>query len=401
MMKRVLGYLLVIVFLVSFLIRPVNALSEKDTLGDLKQSLKNLQAKETANKNKKQKTQSEINAGKAKINQAETDIMKTQEEMGSIESKIEHTNEEIEKLKQETESLLVLYQKLENENVYVSYITGATSMTELIMRMDAISQLTDYNNEKLDSLETYIKNNEKLKKELANYQVKLDQKIIVYEQQVDDLRDELAELEEGMVTIQDEIKNLKKLIQYYEDLGCKDNQLLTACVNVTDNAGWLKPVSKGKITSLYGYRKSPTAGASSNHKGIDIGVSEGTVVYPTANGIVGAIVEKSSCGGNMLYIWTTVKGKQYTYVFMHLWKIYVKVGDKVTINTPVAESGGGSHTASKYGGYDRCTTGAHLHYGLASGGWYGSSSATPLGSFNSHTMNPPGYPGLYQWFYTR
>ena len=77
--------------------------------------------------------------------------MKTQEEMGSIESKIEHTNEEIEKLKQETESLLVLYQKLENENVYVSYITGATSMTELIMRMDAISQLTDYNNEKLDS----------------------------------------------------------------------------------------------------------------------------------------------------------------------------------------------------------------------------------------------------------
>ena len=394
---------LIVVVTFGYLINPmmVNAISEKETLGSLKQSLKELQEKDAANKNKKQKTKSEINAGIAKIKQAETDIMKTQEEMTTIESKVEHTNEEIEKLKQETESLMVLYQKLENENVYVSYLTGATSMTELIMRMDAINQLTDYNNEKLNSLEMYIKSNEKLKKELANYQVKLDQKIVDNEKQIDELRDELAELEEGAVTIQDEIKNMKKLIQYYEDMGCKDDQLLSVCVNITDNAGWLKPISKGRITSLYGYRKSPTAGASSNHKGVDIGVSEGTVVYPTANGVVGAIVEKSSCGGNMLYIWVTVNGKKYTTVFMHLWKIYVNVGDKVTVNTPVAESGGGTHTASKYGGYDRCTTGSHLHYGLASGGWYGSSKATPLGSFNSHTMNPPGYPGLYQWFYSR
>jgi murein DD-endopeptidase MepM/ murein hydrolase activator NlpD len=86
---------------------------------------------------------------------------------------------------------------------------------------------------------------------------------------------------------------------------------------------------------------------------------------------------------------------------MHLKSFAVKVGDKVSVNTVVAYSGGGKSTASKYGGYDRCTTGAHLHYGLASGGWYGSSKSTPLGSFNSHTMNPPGYPGLYQWFYSR
>ena len=103
----------------------------------------------------------------------------------------------------------------------------------------------------------------------------------------------------------------------------------------------------------------------------------------------------------MLYIWATVNGKQYTYVYMHLLSINVKVGDKVTINTPVAKSGGGASTAYRYGGYDRCTTGAHLHYGLASGGFFGSNKSLPLSKFNAHTINPPGYPGIYQWFYSR
>ena len=196
---------------------------------------------------------------------------------------------------------------------------------------------------------------------------------------------------------------MKALIKRYEDMGCKDNQTLTACVNVSNNEGWLRPISKGKITSLYGKRTSPTAGASSYHRGIDIGVAEGTAVYPTANGVVGAIVEKSSCGGNMLYIWATVKDKPYTYVFMHLKSFApgLKVGDKVVVNQVVAYSGGGKSTAARHGGYDRCTTGAHLHYGVASGGFYGSSKATPLSNFNAHTFAPPGYPGLYQWFYSR
>ena len=409
MNNKVLNFVRVL-FLVVFLsyesleyVYAATQLKGDETLGTLKQTLKDLQAKQAAQNNKKSQTKSQINANIKSKEKAEDDLISAKKEVEDTEIAIEKTKNEIEELKVEIENLLQLYQKSENENVYLNYITGASSVTELVMRMDAVNLFTEYNKQKLDEMETLIKNNEKKSKELVVYQDKLDKKIVELERINESLGETLAELEEGAVTIQDEIKNMQALIKYYEGFGCKDNQLLSVCINSTDNQGWIKPVTKGRITSLYGKRTAPTAGASSYHKGIDIGVGEDTPVYPTANGVVGAIVERSSCGGNMLYIWVTVKGKQYTTVFMHLKSFApgIKVGDKVNTNQIVAYSGGGKSTASKYGGYDRCTTGAHLHYGLASDGWYGSSKTTPLSSFNSHTMNPPGYPGIYQWFYSR
>ena len=386
--SKVLNFVRVL-FLIIFLsyqplefVKAATQLKGTETMNDLRQTLKELQAKQAAQNNKKQQTKNQINQNIKNKENAEDELLSAKEKVVETENKIEKTKESIEELKKEIENLMISYQKLESDNVYLSYITGASNVTELIMRMDAVSKLTEYNKQKLDEMETLVKNNEKMSKQLVVYQQKLDKKIVQLEAANESLGEQLAELEEGAVTIQDEIKNMQTLIKYYEGFGCKDNQKLVECINATDNAGWLKPVTKGRITSLYGKRTAPTAGASSYHKGIDIGVSEGTPVYPTANGVVGAIVEKSSCGGNMLYIWVTVKGKQYTTVFMHLLSINVRVGDKVKIDQIVAYSGGGKQTATKYGGYDRCTTGAHLHYGLASDGWYGSSKSTPLSSFN-------------------
>ena len=410
MIKRIFDkitrYSLVLLILFGYILLPFNVSAAKEpsldnTLGDLKGTLKEYKAKEQAQKNAKKKTESEIKQNYDNIRRNEEALENTKVEINNVEAEITHTNDEITSLKSETEELLRIYQKLENDNFYMEYVTGANTITDLIMRMDAIKKLTEYNEQKLDELEMLIKSNEKLENELEKYQVKLDNQIVAYEESIEQLNGQLEELEEGMVTIQDDIATLNYWVQHYTDLGCKDNQKLSTCLDIGNNTRWVKPVTQGRITSLYGKRTSPTAGASSYHRGIDIGVGEGTNVYPTANGIVGAIVRKSSCGGNMLYIWVTVNGKQYTTVFMHLLSINVNVGDKVTINQVVAKSGGGKSTASKYGGYDRCTTGAHLHYGVASGGFYGSSKATPLSSFNSHTIVPPGFPGLYQWFYSR
>jgi len=401
MMKKYIKLLIVYVVLLGITCLPVSAktsIKSGDTLASLKQELKNLEAKKAEQNNKKQQTQSQINANKKNMQTAENELENTKSEIASLTEQIEYTNEEIEKLKSETQSLMVLYQKLENENIYVSYITGASTMTELIMRMDAINQLTEYNEKKLKELELLISSNEKMNKELGEYQVVLDKKIVAYEASIEQLGDALSEIELGAVSIQEEIDSMKELIKYYQNIGCSETQELTACVSIANNSGWVKPVSKGRINSLYGYRSKPTANASSFHRGIDIGVSEGTKVYSTAAGTVGTIFRRKSCGGNMVYVWVYVNGKPYTIVFMHLLEIKVNVGDKVTTNTVIGLSGGGS-TASRNGGYDTCTTGAHLHYGVASGGFYGKDVS--LGKFNSNTMNPPGYPGLYQWFYTR
>ena len=395
MKKIVLRIFIVILTLGLFLSLGIDTSAKTaQTLGELKQELTDLQNKKAAQDKKKKQTESEIAANKNKVLKTSRELEETKADIETVKKEIEETNLRIDDLKNDSESILRLYQQLESENVYMAYITGASSMTDLIMRMDAINQLTDYNDSKINEMEQLSNDNKKLNKELDKYEVKLNERIEEYEAAIDALGDELEGIEEGVVDLATQISQKKETIKTYEAMGCKDDELLSVCSNLTDSAGWLKPVSKGRITSLYGYRNAPTAGASSNHKGIDIGVAEGTPAYATAAGTVGAIVRKSSCGGNMVYVWVRVNGKPYTFVFMHLLEIKVSVGDAVNVNTVIGLSGGGS-TAKKNGGYDRCTTGAHLHYGLAEGGFYDSSN------FNSHTINPPGYPGLYQWFYSR
>ena len=395
MKKLVVRIFIVVIAIAMFISLGVDTSAKTaQTLGELKQELTDLQNKKAAQDKKKKQTESEIAANKNKVLKTSRELEETKADIETVKKEIEETNIRIDDLKTDSESILRLYQQLESENVYISYITGASSMTDLIMRMDAISQLTDYNDEKINEMEQLSNDNKKLNKELDKYEVKLNERIEEYEAAIDALGDELEGIEEGVVDLATQISQKKETIKTYEAMGCKDDELLSVCSNLSDSTGWLKPVSKGRITSLYGYRNAPTAGASSNHKGIDIGVAEGTPAYATASGTVGAIVRKSSCGGNMVYVWVRVNGKPYTFVFMHLLEIKVSVGDAVNVNTVIGLSGGGS-TAKKNGGYDRCTTGAHLHYGLAEGGFYDSSN------FNSHTINPPGYPGLYQWFYSR
>lgn len=71
----------------------------------------------------------------------------------------------------------------------------------------------------------------------------------------------------------------------------------------------------------------------------------------------------------MVYIQHTIKGVKYRTVYMHLHSIKVKVGDIVTITSVIGTVGGGES-------YDRCSTGAHLHFGIMKG-WSGYTYYNP------------------------
>lgn len=392
--------ILVVLFGYVFSTINVEALTIKNgtTLADLRANLKALQKEKKDSENAKKKTQNEINAAENKIGNAKNEIDKANIEINVLGEEIDKTNIEIEELKKKTESLLLLYQKFANENEYVTYITGANDMTELIMRMDAIGQLTEYNEEQINNLELLIRNNKKMSKELENYQVSLNSKIETYEANIESLGRDLAEIVEGAESIDSEIQGVKELISYYEKVGCKEDEDLVACVNIANNTGWIRPLTKGKITSPFGWRIHPTKGGWKFHNGIDIGGNgEGTKIYSSAAGIVGKITRKSSCGGNMVYIWVYVKGVPYTVVYMHLLDIYVNVGDSVTTSTVIGTVGGGAKTKS----YDKCSTGAHLHYGVSKNNHYLKSKSETYSKFTANMIDPPNFPSYGSWFYSR
>ncbi len=109
------------------------------------------------------------------------------------------------------------------------------------------------------------------------------------------------------------------------------------------------PVSGGRISSGFGNRARPKAGASTYHQGTDIAVPVGTAVMASSGGTV-TIAGWQSGYGNVVYI-NHGDGKVTRYG--HLSRILVSVGQTVSQGQVIARSGNTGNS-----------TGPHLHFEL-------------------------------------
>lgn len=373
-------------------IKSASAKSEATTLAELRQELKNLQAKKQSTQNQKNMTEKEKRQRNNDIMNANQEIKNSENKIAEAKADIEATQVKIAELDKQTKDLMESYQVMLGDNSYLEFVTDSSSMTELIMRIDAVRQVTNYNKDKLAEMEELIKTNEQKQVDLKNYEVELNNNIDSYQKQIESLDSSLLALSDISIGIDEEIDIVQTNIKNYVAMGCGENQKFTECASYSYNSTWLKPVTKGTVTSLFGWRK--LNGASSNHSGIDIGTPEGTSVYSATNGKVVYIIRGSSCGGNQVYIESKVDGVTYTMLYAHMLSINVSLHQDVSNQTVIGKSGGQS-TAKKYGGYDRCTFGAHLHYSVSKSNW------TTWSHFYSNLINPPGFPGKGASFYSR
>ena len=113
------------------------------------------------------------------------------------------------------------------------------------------------------------------------------------------------------------------------------------------------PLSGGRISSYFGRRKSPTAGASSYHKGLDIATPTGSAVYASSGGVV------TSAGWNGGYGYAVVirHPDGHSTRYGHLSKILVSVGQSVSQGQTIARSGSTG-----------VSTGPHLHFEVIENG---------------------------------
>lgn len=129
-----------------------------------------------------------------------------------------------------------------------------------------------------------------------------------------------------------------------------------------------------KITSYFGKRNSPTQGASSYHKGIDIGAPEGTVLIAVADG---EITYTGFLGGGGYTITLSIEEMKITYCHVSPTFI-VEVGQKVERGEIIGYVGpkyvygvkGNMYTDSTGKPTNGATTGCHLHLGIRVNGEY-------------------------------
>ena len=144
---------------------------------------------------------------------------------------------------------------------------------------------------------------------------------------------------------EEERKKREEELRKQQEAELKNNQNL-------ENMLWPMPHS-GKVTSYYGYRNAPTAGASTYHQGIDIGAgSLAREDRDVVAALAGTVIETgySKSAGNYVYI---DHGNGLVTRYLHAYKIYVKKGQYVERGEEIMEAGTTGYS-----------TGPHLHLGV-------------------------------------
>ena len=119
--------------------------------------------------------------------------------------------------------------------------------------------------------------------------------------------------------------------------------------------GWVRPCSYTSITSPFGYRESPTAGASTYHQGVDLDTGTGWPVVAAKAGTV-SIAGWGKAAGNYVQI---NHHDGFTSIYMHLSSIGVSAGQHVSAGQYIGATGSTG-----------VSTGDHLHFGIALNGVY-------------------------------
>ncbi len=118
---------------------------------------------------------------------------------------------------------------------------------------------------------------------------------------------------------------------------------------------WLRPCSYIMVSSPFGRRESPTAGASTYHQGIDLAAPAGTPIYATRTGVVTIATYSNSAGW---YV-SINHGDGYSSIYMHMTSYVVSSGQAVSAGQLIG-----------YVGSTGISTGPHLHFGIAKNGRY-------------------------------
>lgn len=114
--------------------------------------------------------------------------------------------------------------------------------------------------------------------------------------------------------------------------------------------GFINPVPSGRVSGVYGSRRTFNGQERSWHRGLDLAAPTGTPVAAPANGRVVLARADSFFNGNLIII---DHGRGVFTIYAHLHTMGVQVGDTVTRGQTIATVGSTGRS-----------TGPHLHWGL-------------------------------------
>lgn len=263
-----------------------------------------------------------------------------------------------ELLEQEQYELFCQQVRSEEERGSLSYLSvlfKATSMADLLNRMEFVNEVAEYNKTLIAAMKETRENIKAEKTEMEAKEAQLGE-------QQDELQGKLDETTKLMNEYAADQRELEKLYAAEEAAGkaivAEINRLMAESDVVPSAEGFIWPVTTSrKISSPQGNRVSPGNGiGSSNHKGVDIcNVSYSSKIYATKSGkvLIASMPYSDPDGGSSGYGNYVVidHGGGMSTLYAHMSIVKVSVGQYVSQGDVIGVTG---NTGA--------STGPHLHY---------------------------------------
>lgn len=378
--------------------------ASRSKISSNKEKIAQLQEKEAVLKNRVSELKSLKNDAAAFIEELDQEEQALSESMALLEADIENTQNEIKSTEAELEEagkrleeqyssmkLRIRYVYEAGNSDLLDSLLEAGSVADILNSVEYIKKVTEYDRAKLDSFAKAKKEVEARKEELSSELELLGEQeaalsteklqveellsaktseLKAFEAKISAANSEISEIEGDTAALRNAIRQEENNIAAIEAAQRKKEQEAAKKAESEGriyetrsigNISFLWPVpSSGRITSYFGGREAPIKGASTSHKGIDIGASSGSDIKAAAGGSV-VIATYSSSAGN--YVMISHGGGVYT-VYMHMKSMAVSEGDEVSKGQVIG-----------YVGSTGNSTGPHLHFGIRVDGSY----VDPLG----------------------
>ena len=311
------------------------------------------------------------------LNELQIETTHLEANQRELEETIEETKQQLAQAKAAQESqykqmkkrIQMVYES--GNKSYLDVLLTATSMTDVLNKTEYVScvSLYDYN---------ILKQLKNAKEKVANIKMKLDkdlesnkklQEEVKAQQEAMNLLEEekkvqIAEYNKSIAGQEEELRKYETAKAEAESIIMAAEQAALAQANAEANATqvvytggklvWPVP-GQYKISSYFGGRDAPVAGASTYHRGLDISCNTGDTVVAAADGTV-IVATYNYAEGNYVCI---DHGGGLVTVYMHNSSLLVSVGQSVSAGQSIACAGSTG-----------ISTGPHCHFGVRVNGTY-------------------------------
>lgn len=375
--NRVVSYVLAAALFVGSL-APITVQAE--TIESAKKKAEQLERE----KAKAEKEQSSLSA---QLNKIIEDLKKAQSDVEAKEKEIAETEDELtaarikENEQYEAMKIRIKYMYENGDSDMIAVLLSAEDMADFLNKAEYVEQISVYDREMLVEFQRIVKEIEekeaKLKKEkeelltlqdnLSKKQKEVESLLASKNAQISDLESQIGENAKVLNALIEAAKEAERRRQEAEEAakqeaennkrpsggnsssgsGSSGGNYKPGGSVISGNGTLSNPCPGARISSEFGPRKAPTAGASTYHRGRDYAAPSGTPIYASAAGTV-ITASYNGVRGNYVVI---DHGNGLQTWYQHASRLYVSAGQKVSRGQNIAAVG-----------TTGVSTGAHLHY---------------------------------------